>query len=270
MRSFSSVQLPASVPPVRGLDPAPRPIRRARRRVHACANDIDAPVPASRLTAMSAMASTLAHELTQPITASHNYLQASVYLLRQRADGLEDVLAMVEQASAQTLRAGVIIRRMRDFLLSGRIQGEPEDLRDLVDKAWAGVACPGVEIVQKVAPDVVVTADRIQIGQVLTNLLTNAVQALEDCPVRRVTISAEPQGRMVALRIADSGCGLPDAIFERLFEPFHTSKPTGTGLGLALSRTIVEAHGGQLWAERPASGGAVFGLTLPVAPDAEA
>jgi two-component system sensor kinase FixL len=70
---------------------------------------------------------------------------------------------------------------------------------------------------------------------------------------------------MVALRIADSGSGLSDAVFGRLFEPFQTTKPTGTGLGLALSRSIVEAHGGQLWAERPASGGAVFGLTLPVA-----
>jgi two-component system sensor kinase FixL len=267
MRSFSSVQLPESATPVWGIDPALRPTRRrSRRKLPQCANDIAAaPVPGSRLTAMSAMASTLAHELTQPITASHNYLQASAYLLRQRADGLEDVVAMIEQASAQTLRAGIIIRRMREFLVSGRVQGEPEDLRDLVDKAWAGIACPGVEIVQAVAPGIMVTADRIQIGQVLTNLLTNAVQALEGCAVRRVTIASEPQGRMVALRISDTGCGLSDAGLEGLFEPFHTSKPTGTGLGLALSRTIVEAHGGQLWAERPASGGAVFGLTLPVA-----
>ncbi|MES2443521.1 MAG: HAMP domain-containing sensor histidine kinase [Pseudomonadota bacterium] len=223
---------------------------------------------ASRLTAMSAMASTLAHELTQPITASQNYMQACAYRLRQKIDGLEDVLTMVEQASAQNMKAGIIIRRMRDFLVSGRIQGEREDLRALVATACAGIRCPGVEqveIVQAVAPGTVVIADRIQIGQVLNNLLTNAVQALEGCAVRRVTISAEPQGRMVAVRIADTGHGLPDAVFARLFEPFYTSKAAGTGLGLALSRTIVEAHGGQLWAERGDAGGAVFGLTLPVA-----
>lgn len=268
MRSFSSVQLPASASPVRGLDPAPPPVRRRTRRKLPAANDVAAPVPGSRLTAMSAMASTLAHELTQPITASHNYLQASAYLLRQRSEGLEEVLAMVEQASAQALKAGIIIRRMRDFLLSGRIQGGPEDLRDLADRAWAGIACRSVEIDRAIPSGIVVTADRIQIGQVLTNLLTNAVQALEGCPVRRITLSAEPQGAMVALRIADTGCGLSDTVFARLFEPFQTSKPAGTGLGLALSRTIVEAHGGQLWAERPASGGAVFGLTLPVAAEA--
>jgi two-component system, LuxR family, sensor kinase FixL len=273
MRSFPSVQGPSPESPLpwRGRQlarPARWPVQRGARKAPEPEGDALASGAGARLTAMSAMTATLAHELSQPITASHNYLQACSYLLRQRITGLEDVLAMIEQASEQTRKAGEIIQRMREFMVSGKVQGEREDLRALVATACAGIACPGVElteIVESVAPGIFVTVDRVQIGQVLTNLVTNAVQALEGCPIRRVTIAAEASGGMVAVRVQDSGRGLSPAALGRLFEPFYTTKASGTGLGLALSRTIAEAHGGELRAESRAGSGAVFILTLPAA-----
>jgi signal transduction histidine kinase len=217
------------------------------------------------------MASTLAHELSQPITASQNYLQASAYMLRERITGLEDVLAMVERASAQTRKAGEIIQRMRDFMVSGKVQGEREDLCALVAAACAGIACAGIdetEIVQAVTPGTFVLADGVQIGQVLANIVVNAVQAMEGCAVRRVTIASQIEGPMVAVRIADTGPGLSQESLGRLFEPFYTTKPAGTGLGLALCRTIVEAHGGRIWAER-GQPGTTIAFTLRMA-DGEA
>jgi two-component system sensor kinase FixL len=271
MRSISSVQgpLPATPAPWRGRKPVrPQrwPARRAVPKEPVAVSD--AAAASTRLTAMSAMTATLAHELSQPITASHNYLQACSYLLRQRITGLEDVLKMVEQASEQTRKAGEIIQRMRDFMVTGKVQGQREDLRELVAEACAGIACPGVEmteIVEAVAPGIFVSVDRVQIGQVLTNLVTNAIQATEGCPARRVSIAARVDGGMVSVRVEDSGHGLSPAALRRLFEPFYTTKASGTGLGLALSRTIAEAHGGALHAGSRSEGGAVFTLTLPVA-----
>ena len=240
--------------------------RVARRVPLTHANDRHGPAAETRLTAMSAMASTLVHELSQPITASQNYLQATAYRLRSQIAGLEEMLDVLNEAAAQTRRAGEIIGRMRDFMVSGTITGQRHDLRDLVAAARASFRPQlVVEIVEALSPDAVdVTADRVQIGQVLSNLLTNAADAMGEGSERRITIGSRAAGAMVEVRVTDTGPGIDEDQTGQLFEPFYTTKSTGTGLGLPLCRMIVEAHGGRIWAEAH-DGGTTIVFTLPAA-----
>lgn len=230
---------------------------------------LDTPDARVRLAAMTTMASTLAHEVSQPLAAATNYIHASASRLRRRGDGYEDVLAMIEQASHETVRAGEIIRRMRSFIVSGKISGRREDLRAMIDNVASDHFCPDgaeVEIVSKVADDArFVTVERIQIQQVLSNILKNACEALDGCDVRRITIGAARVGEEIVVQILDSGPGISDYALARLFEPLFTTKEDGIGLGMPICKAIVEAHGGRLWAESPAGGGARFNLSLPAA-----
>ena len=269
MRTSTSVKAPARLAG-RPASPVPGPRhfhvanRQAQRLPLAYAQDRGTPAAESRFTAMSAMASTLVHELSQPITASQNYLEATAYRLRSQIGGLEEMLEVVKQATAQSRKAGEIICRMRDFMVSGTITGQRQDLRDLVATACAMLRPElPVETIQALSPDAVqVIADRVQIGQVLSNLLGNAADALLGCDERRVTISSRAVGGMIEVRVTDTGVGLADDGIGQIFEPFYTTKATGTGLGLALCRMIVEAHGGSIWAE-PAGRGTTIAFTLP-------
>lgn len=252
---------------VRGAARSARPVPVDLSPQHRpAANDLAAPIAESRLSAMSAMASTLAHELSQPITAATNYLEVCACRLRSQIAGLEEMLGTVEEAHAQARKAGEIIKRMRDFMLSGTISGHRQDLRRLFTTASESLSGrEQVEIVAAFASDAVeVVADRVLIVQVLSNILTNAVEALAGCAARQITIGSERHGAMVLVRVTDTGPGLSDDAIARLFEPFFTTKATGTGLGMPLCRTIVEAQGGQLWAE-PNPDGAMLCFTLPAA-----
>lgn len=275
MRSSSSVTTPARsagrpVP----LTPAPRHFQVANRhavRLPGHASDRNGPAAERRLTAMSAMASTLVHELSQPITASLNYLEATAYRLRSQITGLEEMLDVVRQASGQSRKAGEIIGRMRDFMVSGTIRGERQDLRDLVSAARGALrSAEPVEVVYELSPDAVdVIVDRVQIGQVLSNILANAADAMMGRDVRRITVASRMSGEMVEVRIGDTGPGMSNDQIARLFEPFFTTKPTGTGLGMPLCQMIVEAHGGEIWAE-PGQEGATIAFTLPAAGESRA
>jgi len=229
----------------------------------------DTPDARVRLAAMTTMASTLAHEVNQPLTAATNYIHASARRLRNQGAGHEELLAMIEQAGRETVKAGEIIRRMRSFIVSGKITGRREDLGAMIEKAATSLACPdggAVEIVRCVAPDArFVLAERIQIEQVLANILNNACEALDGCAVRRIEIGTARCGDEILVQIADSGPGLSGYALARLFEPLFTTNAGGMGLGMPISKTIVEAHGGRLWAESPAGGGALFNLSLPAA-----
>lgn len=226
----------------------------------------------SRLSAMGAIASTLAHELNQPLTAAHNYISASKRQLENI--GIEDGIAYeaLDEATAEALRAGEIIRRMRRFTVTGDVNRKRESLERICADAWRGVRqrsqATGVELTADFTIDAV-DVDRVQIEQVIANLLRNAVEAMAEAgsTTRRLTVSTRPSpdGRMVELRVEDTGPGLSEAARAHLFEPFKTGKADGTGLGLPLCRTMVEAHGGRIWAEEPTAGGAVFVLSLPAA-----
>ncbi len=222
----------------------------------------------SRLTAMGAVASTLAHELNQPLTACANYLALLRTPKAEAADGQYIRLMAAERATAEILRASEIVRRIRRFASTGELSRRAEPLAPVVWRAWESVRqLPGAQGVQFEvrldAPAAVIAIDRVQIEQVLNNLMRNAVEAMTGRPDRRLLITAARDGEQIVVRIADNGPGLTPEMKTHLFEPFRTTKATGLGLGLPLCRTIVEAHGGRIWAEDREGGGAVFAIGLP-------
>lgn len=230
---------------------------------------LDTPDARVRLAAMTTMASMLAHEVNQPLAAATNFIHASARRLRQKGEGFEDVLAMIEEASQETVKAGEIIRRMRAFIVTGKVSGRRENLARMVEDVASGFARPDgeeVDVAWSIARDArFVIAERVQIEQVLANILQNACEALGGQIDRRVAIEATRQGGDVVIAIRDSGPGLTGEVQARLFEPLFTTRKGGLGLGLPICRAIVEAHGGRLWADSPAGGGARFSLSLPAA-----
>jgi len=225
----------------------------------------------SRLTAMGEMASTLAHELNQPLSAISNYLKGSVRLLEGNSD--ERSVAMrgaLGQAAEQAIRAGTIIRRLRDFVSRGETERRVENVTKLVEEASAlslvGGKDRGIRVQYQFDPAVdQVLADRVQIQQVLLNLIRNAMDAMEISQIRNLMIAIAPAGDThVQISVGDSGSGIAPEIAEQLFQPFVTTKRQGMGVGLSISRTIVEAHGGKIWVEPNPTGGTVFHFTLAV------
>ena len=226
---------------------------------------------------MGEMAATLAHELNQPLTATTNYLRACQRLLDAPgpAGGGAPDLARVRQAMGlaadQTLRSGQIIRRLREFVARGETEKRPEDAAKLVEEAsalaLAGVKERGIKVVLGNGRGLhKVFVDRVQVQQVLVNLIRNATEAMRDAGRRELAVDAAPQGDMVLFSVADTGSGLAPEVAAQLFQPFVTTKRDGMGVGLSICRTIVEAHGGRIWTEPNPGGGTVFRFTLPAAP----
>jgi len=227
-------------------------------------------VQISRLTAMGEMASALAHELNQPLSSITNYLRGSRRLLEESKDEQTGpVRDAVNKAADQALRAGQIIRRLREYVAHGEHEKRVESLSKLVEEAGAlalvGARETGVRVRFDFSPSLDFTlADRIQIQQVIVNLIRNAIEAMEESPRRELTVStlATDDG-MVQVSVADTGCGIPPDIAEQLFQPFFTTKPQGMGVGLSISRAIVQEHGGNIWIEPNPIGGTIFRVTLP-------
>ncbi len=222
----------------------------------------------SRLSAMGAMASTLAHELNQPLTGIVNYLDAAKRHLTRGADpGF--MIDVVNEAAALALRAGEIIRRIRNFTLEGRITRHPEDLISIVAEAARllerllqehGIMLD-IEIPERARQ---VSVDRLQLEQVLTNLFRNAAEAMLDKQVRKVTVTSRLCTDGIELRISDTGSGISGDL-DALFDPFGSDGAEGLGLGLPICRTIVEAHGGHIRVEQTGPEGTTFLITLPSA-----
>jgi two-component system, LuxR family, sensor kinase FixL len=230
----------------------------------------------SRLSAMGEMASTLAHEINQPLSAIANYLKGSRRLLEDAKDDRSVMLRdAVDKAADQALRAGQIIRHLRDFVARGESERRMESVRKLVEEAAAlalvGAQQQGVRVRFLFDPAVnQVLADKVQIQQVLLNLIRNAVEAMEGCEKRELLISTAPAGKgMIALSVADSGTGMAPEMTARLFQPFVSTKRNGMGVGLSISRTIVESHGGQINCEPNPGGGTIFRFTLRSVTDEE-
>ncbi len=225
----------------------------------------------SRLTAMGEMASTLAHELNQPLSAIANYLKGSRRLLEGVSD--EKLLSMrdaLDKAADQAMRAGQIIRRLRDFVSRGESEQRVESITKLVEEASAlalvGAKDRGVRVQFNFKPEIdLVLADRVQVQQVVLNLLLNAMDAMEGAEARNLVVSITPADRnQVKISVADSGVGIAPEIAEQLFQPFVTTKRQGMGIGLSISRAIVEAHNGRIWVEPNPGGGTIFNFTLRV------
>jgi len=222
----------------------------------------------SRLTAMGEMASALAHELNQPLSAITNYMRGSLRLLADRTD--EDsvmVRGALDKSAEQALRAGQIIRRLRDFVARGESERRIESIAKIAEEASAlalvGAKDQGVhtQFIFDEGSNLVL-ADKVQVQQVLLNLIRNAIEAMQDSATRHLTISAEATDGAVTVGVADTGSGIGPDMMNQLFQPFVTTKREGMGVGLSICRTIVEAHGGRIWAEPNPRGGTVFRFTL--------
>ncbi|MBV8653967.1 MAG: PAS domain S-box protein [Alphaproteobacteria bacterium] len=225
-------------------------------------------VRVSRVTAMGEMASAIAHELNQPLSAIANYLKGASRLLAEPEIPRERVEGALEKAGAQALRAGHIIRRLREFLARGETERRVERLPELIDEAselaLVGAKERGIIVRFQYDPTIDrVLADRVQIQQVVTNLIRNAIDAIEGSARKELVISINriaPDQAQVS--VADSGPGIDPEVMDTLFQPFVTTKANGMGVGLSISRTIVESHGGRITAETKPGGGATFRFTL--------
>ena len=224
----------------------------------------------SRLTALGEMASALAHEINQPLSAIANYLRGSRMLLERGDVQLDRVSEAIGQASQQALRAGEIIRRLRDFVSRGETERTIENLPKLVEEASAlalvGAKEHGISVRYDFDPAIdLVLVDKIQIQQVVLNLVRNAVDAMAESQSseRAVTIAIGPaEDSFAMVVVSDTGPGIDAEVADRLFQPFITTKRTGMGVGLSISRTIIEAHGGKIFAGPSSAGGARFGFTV--------
>jgi two-component system, LuxR family, sensor kinase FixL len=224
----------------------------------------------SRLTAMGEMASALAHELNQPLAAIANYMKGSRRLLENRQDqSLATVRDAMEKAGDQAIRAGDIIRRLRDFVSRGESERRVEDVKKLIEEASAlalvGAKDKGVHVRFGFAPRLnFVLADKVQVQQVVLNLVRNAIDAMESAPRRELVVAtAAAPDNMIEISIADTGSGIAPEIADQLFQPFVTTKSQGMGVGLSISRTIIESHGGSITQRPNPSGGTIFTFTLP-------
>jgi two-component system, LuxR family, sensor kinase FixL len=226
----------------------------------------------SRLTAMGEMASALAHELNQPLAAISNYMKGSRRLLGGSIDpNAPKVESALDRAAEQAIRAGQIIRRLRDFVSRGESEKRVESLAKLIEEAGAlglaGARDQNIQLRFNLNPDFdLVLVDRVQIQQVLVNLFRNALEAMAQSHLRELAVSNIPApDDMIEISVSDTGSGFPDDVKSNLFQTFFTTKETGMGVGLSISRSIIEAHGGRMWAESNALGGAIFRFTLPAA-----
>jgi two-component system, LuxR family, sensor kinase FixL len=228
----------------------------------------------SRLSAMGEMASALAHELNQPLAAISNYMKGSRRLLSASSDpNREKIESAMDRAAEQAMRAGQIIRRLRDFVARGESEKRVESIIKLIEESGAlgltGAREQGVNLQFELdRKHDLVLVDRVQIQQVLVNLFRNALEAMAASPQRRLVASTRAAADdMIEVAVADTGSGFADGVESNLFQTFFTTKETGMGVGLSISRSIVEAHGGKMWAEQNPSGGATFRFTLPAAPN---
>lgn len=246
-------------------------LKRGRRRARADAIRIaelqSQMVNVARLNAMGEMAGSLAHELNQPLTAIANYLNAAQQVLQSDDDRHARPIELVRKAADQSIRAGQIVARVRASVDRGEVALAEESLsrlaRDAVEAAVAGRTDEGLLIhyeFDRTADEVM--ADRLQIQQVVLNLARNAVEATEGQPRRELRVGSRERDGFVEAYVVDNGRGLAPQVAERLFQPFVTSKSGGMGLGLSICRSIVEAHGGRIWAEAGANGGAALYFTL--------
>ena len=227
----------------------------------------------TRVSTLGELAASLAHELSQPLGAILRNTEAAELMLQEPAPDLQELRAIVTDIRADDQRAGNVIDRLRSLLKRRSLDLQPVELQGVITEVLslvhADAAARRVKLGYSASPGLLrVQGDRIHLQQVLLNLLVNAMDALAGAAPRErnVQLTAHPiDPGMVEVRVSDNGPGIPAELLERLFEPFFSTKPNGMGMGLPVSKTIIEAHQGRIWAENRPEGGACFCFTLPVA-----
>jgi two-component system sensor kinase FixL len=223
----------------------------------------------SRVTAMGTLATSIAHELNQPLTAITNYVEtASDMLAAPTPDTIALIREALDECASESIRAGQIVRRLRDFIARGETDRQVVPLARLVSEASAlafvSVGSQAIEFDVRIGAEDRVLVDRVQIQQVLLNLIRNAIEAMHEVRSRRLMVTAaRREPGFIEIIVSDSGPGLAPDVAARLFEPFVSTKSSGMGVGLSISRTIVEAHEGRIWADASPMGGTSFHFTLP-------
>jgi len=235
---------------------AKRSSRLASRRI------IEEVLQRSRTSESSTIASTLVHELNQPLTAVSHYIEGCRTLLAKEAGPeIGKLDRALSRASSEAIRAARIVGHLRAFEAREDTALAVEDLNDIVTHAVALLDQGAEQVVGNVY------ADRIQIVQVLVNLIRNALEALHDCPTRKITVRTRRCAVEAQVIVEDSGSGVPAQLVDRLFKPIASRKNQGMGLGLSICRRIVEAHGGAIWVAEGESGGAAFAFTVSRCPE---
>lgn len=236
--------------------------RRFERRLHE--------LQTNRFDLMENMAAGLAHELKQPLAAIAAYINFAHRQLKQKDFSVAKVEEMLDGANAQVFRASEIIDNLRQFIARGETVRTPQNLNAVVR-----TACEFTDAIAKehnvkttidleASPDTVVI-NKVQIQQVVVNLKRNAIEAMQNCERREMRVSTRlVEAKLIRVDVADTGPGLPQEINDRLFEQFTTTKPHGLGVGLSISRAIIEAHRGKIWAEPNPGGGTIFSFVLPL------
>ena len=227
---------------------------------------------AGRVSMMGQLASGLAHEINQPLASILRNAEAAELFLQDRSPDLDEIRAILSDIRSDDERAGQVIDRMRGLLKRETLDTERLGVGALIGDVAALVRVDAVARQVKLDVDVpadlpYVRGDRVQIQQVLLNLILNGMDALQETRLenRRLEVTARLDGaHLVEITVSDAGHGIPADKLGQIFDPFFTTKPNGMGIGLAISRTIVEAHRGRLWAENR-NGGAAFRFTLPIA-----
>lgn len=241
---------------------------RAEQRVEQLRAEIQR---STRASVLGEIAAALAHEINQPLTTILSNAQAARRFIRQGEAGSDEILAILDDIIRDDKRAGEIIRSLRAMLSDTPMPHEPHSLNELVSEvaAFLGkeMAGAGFEMELDLHPSLPeVRVARVEIQELLHNLILNATQAMGDTPPghRRILIHTDLRDSTINLRVRDHGCGISPEHMARIFEPFHTTRPNGLGMGLAICRRIAEAHGGSLEGRNAESVGAEFVFSLPI------
>jgi C4-dicarboxylate-specific signal transduction histidine kinase len=222
----------------------------------------------ARVMTMNELSASLAHEINQPLGAILNNASAAKVLLSQVRDKPEDLTEIVEDIIRDTKRAGDVVRKIRGMVKKGEVQFEQVQLNMLINEMLSlfqnSININKTSLRLELTNDLPqVIGDRVHLQQVLLNLITNAMEAMQEKPLRILTIrSGFKAPDVVMVSIADSGPGIKEAVKDIVFKPFFTTKKDGLGFGLAVCRSIIEEHGGQIWAENNPDGGATISFSI--------
>ena len=229
----------------------------------------------SRVATVSALSGSLAHELSQPLASITFNAEAGQLSIAKSPPDLSDLRDIFADIISAESRAGEIIERLRTMLRRGEVELQPvsvnECLEELLHLTRSDLIVRGVSVF-KLTPRGLPPAmtDRVQLQQVLLNLIRNACDAMESNPPddRALTLTTSIVPNEIRIGVLDCGVGLPENV-ESMFQPFHSTKKAGLGMGLSICRTLVTSHGGRLWAERREGRGAAFYVALPLAEQIE-